>query len=115
VRSHKCCQINVCFGFNTFASFPTQLLKPLILSFCGLGTFGIGARPCKVGPQADIGRSLLMMGSRGTLKGGDEWDVLTGWRCKLKLKRWQIRAAKRAFNRRRRRETRNATRTTEVF
>jgi hypothetical protein len=54
-----------------------------------------------------------MMGSRGTLKGGDEWDALTGWRFKLKLKRRQIRAAKRAFNRRQRREARNATRATE--
>ena len=50
-----------------------------------------------------------MMGSRGALKGGDECDALTGWRSKLKLTRWQIRAAKRSFNRRQRREARRTT------
>lgn len=47
----------------------------------------------------------MTMGSRGRLK-GDEWDVLTGWRHLLKLKRWTKRAAKRSFNRRQRREGR---------
>lgn len=50
-----------------------------------------------------------MMGSRGALK-GDEWDVLTGWRKLLILKPSLIRRAKRSFNRRMRRETREALR-----
>lgn len=49
-----------------------------------------------------------MMGSRASLK-GSEWDVLTGWRHKLILKRQLIRAAKRRFNRRVRKEARLAT------
>lgn len=49
-----------------------------------------------------------MMGSRGTLKGGNEWDALTSWRHKLRLRRKDIRAAKRSFNKRTRREARES-------
>lgn len=51
-----------------------------------------------------------MMGTRGMLKGGNEWDALTGWRRKLALKHKHIRAAKRSFNKRMRREARQGLR-----
>jgi hypothetical protein len=44
-----------------------------------------------------------MMGSRGPLKGHDEWDALTGWRKKLILQRGIIRKAKRTYAKRMRR------------
>ena len=44
-------------------------------------------------------------GRRQLLKGGDEYDVVTGWRRLLIWKKGQIRKAKRSMNKRERKES----------
>lgn len=55
-----------------------------------------------------------MMGHREPLKGGDEWDVFTGWRKVLKYtaRAGVCRAIKTKFNRRQRRESKEEIRKT---
>ena len=47
-----------------------------------------------------------MMGRRLRLRGGDEWDVVTGWRRVLHWRAGEVKKIKRKMNRRERKDGR---------
>ena len=50
--------------------------------------------------------STIMMGHKGKLHRYEEWDAFTGWRKKLHWQQGELKAIKRRYNKRQRKEAR---------